>query len=292
MWPRPRWHKPRRRRPLPWRRHLPQPRPHRRRLQPPRRQGGTPGGHREVRARQRATAQRRRRHPRGQPRRRPGRRSTASRPAPTPRPPWCCATARPWWSAPPRGSTSSSSISTRTTQDGGMLVSLLRGTLRMVTGLIGKTHPDAVRVETQTAVIGIRGTDFIVQAGRAAVMKTSTSTVLPRIPSPAPALAALLLAACSTPGTRVGAAAAGRRQAIRGGGPHQGRRRNAVARLTSGPRPQWRARGAGGRPGRPAERAGREQAAVRADARRRRRATPCTSKLGGTVLTPRIAESP
>ncbi|MDM0020512.1 FecR family protein [Variovorax saccharolyticus] len=50
-----------------------------------------------------------------------------------------------------------------TTQDGGMLVSLLRGTLRMVTGLIGKTHPDAVRVETQSAVIGIRGTDFIVE---------------------------------------------------------------------------------------------------------------------------------
>ncbi|MDM0077323.1 FecR domain-containing protein [Variovorax sp. J2P1-59] len=51
-----------------------------------------------------------------------------------------------------------------TTQDGGMLVSLLRGSLRMITGLIGKTNPDAVRVETQTAVIGIRGTDFIVQA--------------------------------------------------------------------------------------------------------------------------------
>lgn len=51
-----------------------------------------------------------------------------------------------------------------TTQDGGMLVSLLQGSARMVTGLIGKTHPDAVRVETPTAVIGIRGTDFIVQA--------------------------------------------------------------------------------------------------------------------------------
>jgi hypothetical protein len=50
-----------------------------------------------------------------------------------------------------------------TTQDGGLLVSLLRGSLRMITGLIGKTHPDAVRVETPTAVIGIRGTDFIVQ---------------------------------------------------------------------------------------------------------------------------------
>jgi hypothetical protein len=51
-----------------------------------------------------------------------------------------------------------------TTQDGNILLSLLRGSLRMVTGLIGKTHPDAVRVETQTATIGIRGTDFIVQA--------------------------------------------------------------------------------------------------------------------------------
>lgn len=51
-----------------------------------------------------------------------------------------------------------------TTQDGGILVSLLRGSLRMITGLIGKTSPDAVRVETQTATIGIRGTDFIVRA--------------------------------------------------------------------------------------------------------------------------------
>ncbi|MGJ7508171.1 FecR family protein [Variovorax sp. GT1P44] len=50
-----------------------------------------------------------------------------------------------------------------TTQEGGMLVSLLKGSLRMITGLIGKTHPDAVRVETRTAVIGIRGTDFIVE---------------------------------------------------------------------------------------------------------------------------------
>lgn len=51
-----------------------------------------------------------------------------------------------------------------TAQDGGLLVSLLRGSLRMISGLIGKAHPDAVRVETQTATIGIRGTDFIVQA--------------------------------------------------------------------------------------------------------------------------------
>ena len=50
-----------------------------------------------------------------------------------------------------------------TTHDGSILVSLLRGSLRMITGLIGKAHPDAIRVETQTATIGIRGTDFIVE---------------------------------------------------------------------------------------------------------------------------------
>ena len=50
-----------------------------------------------------------------------------------------------------------------TTHEGGVLVSLLRGSMRMITGLIGKTNPDAIRVETQTATIGIRGTDFIVQ---------------------------------------------------------------------------------------------------------------------------------
>lgn len=40
------------------------------------------------------------------------------------------------------------------------VVSLLQGTLRMVTGLIGKRQPSSVRVTTLTATIGIRGTDF------------------------------------------------------------------------------------------------------------------------------------
>lgn len=51
-----------------------------------------------------------------------------------------------------------------TTQDGNVFVSLVRGSMRMISGLIGKTHPEAVRVDTQTATIGIRGTDFIVLA--------------------------------------------------------------------------------------------------------------------------------
>lgn len=51
-----------------------------------------------------------------------------------------------------------------TTHEGGMLVSLLRGSLRMITGLLGKAHPEAVKVETTSATVGIRGTDFIVEA--------------------------------------------------------------------------------------------------------------------------------
>ena len=51
-----------------------------------------------------------------------------------------------------------------TTQDGSLLASLFKGSLRMITGLIGKAHPEAVRVETQFAFVGVRGTDFIVQA--------------------------------------------------------------------------------------------------------------------------------
>lgn len=47
-------------------------------------------------------------------------------------------------------------------RDGNMLVSVLKGTMRFVTGLLGKQHPAAVGIRTPTATIGIRGTDFIV----------------------------------------------------------------------------------------------------------------------------------
>ncbi len=50
-----------------------------------------------------------------------------------------------------------------TTQDGNLLVDLLRGTLRMATGLIAKLKPEQVKVVTPTTVIGVRGTDFIVE---------------------------------------------------------------------------------------------------------------------------------
>ena len=50
-----------------------------------------------------------------------------------------------------------------TTQEGNVLVSVLRGSMRMLTGLIGKTRPESINVTTPTSTIGILGTDFIVQ---------------------------------------------------------------------------------------------------------------------------------
>lgn len=49
-----------------------------------------------------------------------------------------------------------------TTQEGSLAVRLVRGSMRMITGLIGRTNPDAVSVATRTATVGIRGTDFVV----------------------------------------------------------------------------------------------------------------------------------
>lgn len=39
-------------------------------------------------------------------------------------------------------------------------VSVIRGSMRIVSGLIGKATPTSVRINAQTATIGIRGTDF------------------------------------------------------------------------------------------------------------------------------------
>jgi hypothetical protein len=44
--------------------------------------------------------------------------------------------------------------------DNSMVLQLLRGGFRTVTGLIAKGSPDAAKVQTSTATIGIRGTDF------------------------------------------------------------------------------------------------------------------------------------
>lgn len=49
------------------------------------------------------------------------------------------------------------------TREGQVETSILKGTLRYITGLIGRVNPSAIKVMTPTATIGIRGTDFIVE---------------------------------------------------------------------------------------------------------------------------------
>lgn len=49
-------------------------------------------------------------------------------------------------------------------RDGNLLISLLKGTMRFVTGQLGKAHPASVAIKTPSATLGIRGTDFVVSA--------------------------------------------------------------------------------------------------------------------------------
>lgn len=49
-----------------------------------------------------------------------------------------------------------------TTNEGGLLASLWKGTLHIVTGLIAKQQPQNVNVQTRNAMMGVRGTEFIV----------------------------------------------------------------------------------------------------------------------------------
>jgi hypothetical protein len=51
-----------------------------------------------------------------------------------------------------------------TTHQGSFLLDLLQGSVRVVTGLLARLNPDRFQVRTPTAVVGVRGTDFIVEA--------------------------------------------------------------------------------------------------------------------------------
>jgi hypothetical protein len=44
------------------------------------------------------------------------------------------------------------------------VLDLLQGSVRVVTGLLAKVNPERFKVRTPTAVVGVRGTDFIVDA--------------------------------------------------------------------------------------------------------------------------------
>ncbi|HMN93795.1 MAG TPA: FecR family protein [Hydrogenophaga sp.] len=50
-----------------------------------------------------------------------------------------------------------------TTQEGKLFVRLLQGSMRVVTGILARVNPDAFRISTPTSVVGVRGTDFIVE---------------------------------------------------------------------------------------------------------------------------------
>jgi len=52
-----------------------------------------------------------------------------------------------------------------TTHKGAFETSLNRGTLAAVSGKIAKQSPDAMKVRTPAAVLGVRGTEFVVRTG-------------------------------------------------------------------------------------------------------------------------------
>ncbi len=54
-----------------------------------------------------------------------------------------------------------------TTQQGHMLLDFIGGKLRFISGLMSKKNADSVKIQAPTAVIGVRGTDFILEAAHA-----------------------------------------------------------------------------------------------------------------------------
>ena len=54
-----------------------------------------------------------------------------------------------------------------TTHQGAFESSLKKGTLAVVSGKLAKQSPDAMKVKTPAAVLGVRGTEFLVRTGDA-----------------------------------------------------------------------------------------------------------------------------
>ncbi len=52
-----------------------------------------------------------------------------------------------------------------TTHEGELDASLKRGTLAVVSGKLSKSSPDAVKYRTPTSILGVRGTEFLLEAG-------------------------------------------------------------------------------------------------------------------------------
>ena len=54
-----------------------------------------------------------------------------------------------------------------TTHAGTLDVGVKKGTLAVISGKLAKTHPHAVSFFTPTTTLGVRGTEFIIEAGQA-----------------------------------------------------------------------------------------------------------------------------
>ena len=52
-----------------------------------------------------------------------------------------------------------------TTNAGGMSIGVRKGTLAVATGKIAKTTPESIDFITPTSVLGVRGTEFVVEVG-------------------------------------------------------------------------------------------------------------------------------
>jgi hypothetical protein len=52
-----------------------------------------------------------------------------------------------------------------TTHEGNFDASLKRGTLSVISGKLAKRSPDAMTVSTPSTILGVRGTEFVVEAG-------------------------------------------------------------------------------------------------------------------------------
>ena len=48
-------------------------------------------------------------------------------------------------------------------QTGAMVIELIKGQLRFATGILGRLHPEKIKLRTPYAVTSLRGTDFVVE---------------------------------------------------------------------------------------------------------------------------------
>ena len=53
-----------------------------------------------------------------------------------------------------------------TTHEGSVDASVKRGTIAVISGKIAKANPDAVRFSTPNITLGVRGTEFVIEAGQ------------------------------------------------------------------------------------------------------------------------------